>query len=1045
MYNKQYLLKCVLVFVLLFTVQLLFAQGTAIKGMVKDIQGQTIPGVNVFLEGTTIGTVTDISGQFALNVPNADMEKRLVFSFIGFVTQKADIPAKGTISIVLIEDIQNLEEFVVVGYGTQKRSDVTGAVTVLDSKEIKSIPVARIDQALQGKVPGVTIATETGAPGADVSVRIRGVGTINNNDPLYVVDGVPTKSINNVVSPNDIESMTVLKDGASAAIYGSRAGNGVVLVKTKSGNPGAPKVSYNGYFGIQSHGDLTPMANTEQYMDMWNEAALNDGRDPISLPEGAQLSNTNWLNEIFRTAMMQSHQVNVSGGDDKTRYYVSGTYFDQDGIILNSDYNEVNIRSNISSQLNEHIKVGLNLNYSNSKTNKVGASGDGYGGNGGSVIRYAYFRTPATSVFNPDGSYQDMPAVPVYSPDGSLSEMYDASRYFGDGYNPVGLAEKFDWTLKSQRLFGNAYFEASIIDELIFRSNFGVDAGNSTEKRFNENWGTNGRINSPNSLEQRENNLVNWDWYNTLSYRHTFNKNHNTNFLLGMEAIRNSNKYMSANDRDFPDQLNNMRYLGNGLGIKRTYSGETAWSLLSYFGKVGYNFKSKYFAEAVIRADGSSRFAPGQRWGAFYSGALSWNMHEEQFMKDLGWFSQFKLRATLGQTGNQEVNPYSYESTVGSGYDYPFGGTANYGYTVNMRGNENTTWETTTQFDLGADIGLLDNQLIIVADYFNRLTDDMLVQVPQPAIGGTASVPFLNAGSVRNTGLELEVFWRDFKGDFQYEVSGNIAFLHNEVVSLSDGVPIAAGRIDNGVYATLTEEGYPIGSFYLYEMDGIYQNELDIFTSPYQGKDVQPGDVKYRDLSGPNGVPDGIIDEYDRTHCGSAIPKFTYGLNVNMSYKNWDFSMFWNGVYGNKIYWQIAKDIEGFYRSFNITEEVYENHWTGEGTSNEYPRASWMSSANNNKASTRFLKDGSYLRLKNIQIGYSFGDNIIKKLKISGLRIYFSGENLLTITKYPGLDPEMTVSDNLNSEVNGGDLAAGIDWGTYPVAKVYTLGINLNL
>ncbi len=1042
---KQCLLNCMIFLSLALPMQVLVAQTATVSGVVKDSQGVTIPGVNIFIEGTTTGTVTDISGNYSLSVPDTDREKKLAFSFIGFVTQKLTIPTNGRIDVILIEDIQNLEELVVVGYGTQKKRDVTGAVSVLDSKEIQSIPVARIDQALQGKVPGVTVSTESGAPGSNVSVRIRGVGTINNNDPLYVVDGVPTKSINNVVSPNDIESMTVLKDGASAAIYGSRAGNGVVLVTTKQGSLGAPKVSYNGYFGMQTHGHLTPMANTEQYMNMWNEAALNDGRDPISLPEGAKLDNTNWLEEIFRPAFMQSHQVNISGGDKKTKYYVSASYFDQDGIILNSDYNEVNIRSNISSQLSKRIKVGVNLNYSNSRSDKVGSSGDGYGGNGGSVIRYAYFRTPATSIFNPDGSYQDMPAVPVYNPDGSLNEMFEASQYFGDGYNPVGLAEKYDWTLKSQRLFGNLFLEAKILDELIFRSNFGADIANSTEKRFNENWGTNGRINSPNSLEQSERSAVNLDWYNTLSYNHTFDEGHNTSFLAGMEAIRNNDKYLSANDRDFPDQLPNMRYLGNGLGVKKNYSGQSAWSLLSYFGKAGYNYQGKYFAEAIIRTDGSSRFASGNRWGTFYSGALSWNMHEEEFIQNLGWFSQLKLRATLGQTGNQEVNPYSYESTVGSGYDYPFGTTTNYGYTVNMRGNKNTTWETTTQFNLGADIGFLDNKLIIVADYYNRLTDDMLVQVPQPAIGGNADVPYLNAGSVKNTGLELEVYWREYKGDFQYEVSGNIAFLHNEVVGLSDGVPIAAGRIDNGVYATLTEEGYPIGSFYLYEMDGIYQNEMDIFTSPFQGNDVQPGDVKYRDLSGPNGQPDGVIDEYDRTHCGSAIPKFTYGLNINMSYKNWDFSMFWNGVYGNKVYWQIAKDIEGFYRSFNITEETYENHWTGEGSSNEYPRASWMSSANNNKASTRFLKDGSYLRLKNLQIGFNFSSKVTERLKISGLRIYFSGENLLTITNYPGLDPEMTTSNNLNSETNGGDLAAGIDWGTYPVARVYTLGINLNL
>lgn len=1024
---KHYLLHWLLLILLAFSAQILMAQTITLEGVVQNGLGETLPGVNVFIDGTTNGTTTDISGNYILNIPSENLNKKLVFSFIGFITQKVDIPADGKINIILIEDTQNLDELVIVGYGTQKKRDVTGAVSVMKAKEIANIPVSRVDQAMQGKVSGVSVSTETGAPGAAVSVRIRGVGTINNNDPLYVVDGVPTKDINNVVNPNDIESMTILKDAASASIYGSRAGNGVVLVTTKQGKIGAPKVSYNGYLGLQTHGHLTAMANTEQYVDMWNEAAINDGREPIPTDVSEGLPNTNWLEEIFRPAFMQSHQINISGGDEKTKYYLSTNYFDQEGIILNSDYNKVNVRLNITSKLSKAIKVGVNMNYSNSTNNLVGASGDGYGGNGGSVIRYAYFRTPALTVYNDDGTYQD------------LSEYQS---YFGDGYNPVGLAEKYDWVLHEQRMFGNFFIEAKLAKELYFKSNFGADIASSTNKRFNENWGTNDRINSPNSLTQTEINMFNWDWYNTLNYQHSFNKVHNISLIGGMEAIKNTDKYMTATDRDFPDQLSNFRYLGNGLGVKNNYSGQTTWSLLSYFGKASYNYKSKYFVEAVVRSDGSSRFSKENRWGTFYSGALSWNIHEEKFMKNIDWISQLKTRVSLGQMGNQEVNAYSYESTIGSGYNYPLGGTTNYGYTVDMRGNENTTWETTTQFDIGADIGFMENRLIFVADYYNRLTSDMLVQVPQPAIGGSASAPYLNAGSVRNTGVEMEVYWRDFEGDLQYELSGNIAFLHNEVVSLSDGVPIAAGRIDNGVYATLTEVGQPIGSFYLYEMDGIYQNELDIFTSPYQG-DVEPGDVKYKDLSGPDGVPDGIIDEYDRSHCGSAIPKFTYGFNVNMSYKKWDFSMLWQGVYGNKIYWQAAKDVEGFYRSFNITEETYLNHWTGEGTSDEFPRASWAAAANNNKASTRFLEDGSYFRLKNIQIGYSFNENVTNRLRIDALRIYFSGENMLTFTKYPGLDPEMTVSDNLSSETNGGDLAAGIDWGTYPTARIYTIGINL--
>jgi TonB-linked SusC/RagA family outer membrane protein len=408
-------------------------------------------------------------------------------------------------------------------------------------------------------------------------------------------------------------------------------------------------------------------------------------------------------------------------------------------------------------------------------------------------------------------------------------------------------------------------------------------------------------------------------------------------------------------------------------------------------------------------------------------------------MANAHWLNQLKLRVSIGQTGNQEIGLYNYLSIMEDNYNYPIGGSASTGYIVSSLGNLNTTWETTTTYDIGLDMAFLDDRLTVITDYYWRYTSDMLIPIPLPPSGGSASPPFVNAGEVLNSGLEVELFWRETAGNFKYQVGGNMSTLNNEVKSLSNGRPISAGRIDNGVFATLTEEGQPIGSFYMLEMEGIFQNELDIFSHAYQGPDIKPGDVKFKDQNG-----DGKITEEDRIHVGSAIPKLIYGLTGNFSWKGFDLSLFFQGAYGNSIYMQVNHDIEGFYRGFNVTQRYYEGHWTGDGTSNEHPRASWEGAANNKRASTRFLEPGSYFRLKNVSLGYDFG--LKETSAVKGLRVYFSLQNAFTVTKYPGLDPEMYDSDNLKGETTQNpDLASGIDWGTYPVPRIYTLGLNINL
>ncbi len=1010
-----------------------------ITGIISDQQQITIPGVSVYVDGSTIGTVSGINGDYELVVKDGDVSGdslTIVYSFIGFTTQKftfvANASATYTKNVTLAEEVASLEEFVVVGYGVQRKSDVTGAVSTIDSKSIADMPLRSAEMGLQGKAAGVQVSQTTGAPGESIKVRIRGMGTINDNNPLYIVDGVPTKDITGIVNPENIKSMTVLKDAASAAIYGSRAGNGVILIETKRGTAGETKITYNGYVGMQQHGRNTPMANTNEYLEIYNEAALADGRDPIPADINPLLSNTNWMDEIFRNALVTNHQLTVSGGNEKSTYLIGGGYQKQEGIIYNSNYERINFKAVVNTEINDWLDVGTNLTLAHTDRDIIGASGDGYGGNGGSVVRYAFFRTSPIPVFNADGTYSDLPNFEDY-PRAKLNG------WFGDAYNPVGLAKKYDWTRQSYLAFGNVFATAKIMEGLNFKTDFGINLAIDDEKRFDENWGTDMRINNPSRLSKGMGTSFTYNWTNTLTYNRTFSEKHRTTFLLGTEAIQSRNHFQYGTDRDFPDQSDYLRYLGNGLTLNKG-ANETAngWSLLSAFARANYNYDYRYLVEAVVRFDGSSRFSPDNRWGGFYSGSVGWNIKNEAFMQNVDWLNLMKLRASVGQTGNQEIGLYNYLSIISDGYNYPFGSSSNNGYAISTMGNENTTWETTTTYDIGLDLAFLGDRLTLITDYYWRYTTDMLIPVPLPPSGGGANPPFVNAGEVLNRGLEMQVIWQETIKDFSYEINGNFSTLYNEVLSLSNGRPIPAGRVDNNVYATLTEEGHPIGSFYMLEMEGIFQNEVEIFSHAYQGPGIVPGDVMFRDQNA-----DGVIDEKDRTHVGSPIPKIMYGLTANASWKGFDLSMFFQGVQGNSLYMQINHDIEGFYRGFNVTKRYFDNRWTGPGTSNEYPRASWVGAANNKKVSSRFLEPGSYFRFKNVTLGYTIPTKESSAFK--KFRVYLSAQNIFTVTKYPGLDPEMYESDNLQGEnTQSPDLASGIDWGTYPVPRIYTLGVNIN-
>jgi TonB-linked SusC/RagA family outer membrane protein len=1005
----------------------------ALQGTVTDAEtGETLIGVTIMIQGTTQGTITDIYGKYQLQVqPGSIIE----FSYVGYKSVQETVGNRTTIDISLAPEAVLMDEIVVVGYGSAKKRNVLGAVTKVDSKELTRIPVAGLDQALQGRAAGVQVTQNTGAPGEGVSVRIRGAGSISSsNSPLYIVDGIPTADALNILSPSDIENVTMLKDASAAAIYGSRANNGVVLITTRKGKQGKPRVSYNGQFGFQRATRLTPMVNTADYITAYNEAATNDNkylppslqRSLITAEQTTGLADVNYLEELLQTSPITSHEISVSGGSENTNYIISGSFFDQNGIIKNTGYTRGTARIEVDSKVSKWLTTGISMLTGFSDNDIIGSSGDGFGGNGGSVVRYAFFRNPAIPVKFPDGRFVDRPAEYFGA------QVYDS--YFGDGYNPVGMAEYNDNNIKADSYLAKAWFKAQISKDISFTTNYGIDYRNAQSRRFNPTWGTDNRINARNSLAVSNERVNNWTLNTVANYDKTFSDKHNLSAMLGFEAIKNHGKTLYATDSDFPIEQEELLYIGNGIGIKTTSQNEWSSTLASFFGRVSYDFNEKYYVSATLRRDGSSRFTGNNKWGNFYSFSAGWLMSQEEFLKDVQWIETLKLRAGYGAIGNQEIGLYAYSDKISPYFNYPFGGISASGYAQTSLGNENLKWETSYQYNAGVDAELLNGAFAVSVDYFYKVTGDMLVKAPNPPSVGDAEAAWINSGSVLNTGVELEATYRKDLKDWGYSIGGNATFLHNEVLELD--AALFGGRVETGIYATRTEVGQPIGAFYLLEMEGIFQNEADVLLSAFQGNNIKPGDVKFKDQNGDN-----RIDNNDRVYMGSAIPKIFAGLNLSAYYRQFDLALFFQGTSGNKIYVQINQDIEGFYRGFAVTQRYFDERWTGEGTSDTQPRPAWTAKSNNARPSSRFLEDGSYLRLKNVQLGYTLPKKILNNIGIGNARFYVSATNLFTLTKYSGLDPEMTVSDNSRGE---GDIANGIDWGTYPSAMTFMVGVNIN-
>jgi len=1014
----------------------LFAQ-QSVEGTVTDAKtGETLISVTVQIKGTTTGTITDLDGKYHLVSEQLNSKSVLVYSYMGYTSVEEVIGNRTAIDVKLNQSQVMMDELVVIGYGSAKRRDVLGAVSKVSSNDLNKLPVAGVAQALQGRVAGVEVTQTTGAPGEGVSVRIRGIGSINSgNDPLYIVDGIAMSDALNTISPGDIENISVLKDASSAAIYGSRANNGVVLITTKKGEKGKAKVTYHGQTGFQQVGRLTKMVNTTDYITIYNEAATNDNaflptglqRQLITSSAAANFANVNYVKELFQKAPINSHELSISGGNETTNYMISTSYFNQKGIIKSTDYTRGTVKLNLNTEVNKRITVGLSMLAGLSSNDIIGSSGDGAGGNGGSVVRYAFFRNPAIPVRFPDGTFVDKPSAYFGA------QIYDS--FLGDGYNPIGMEAYNDNNRKDDTFLGTAFFKAKITKSLLFTTNIGIDYRTTNTRRFNASWGTFDRINNVNSLDVGNERIANITMNNFFNYETTFGDSHTFSAMVGFEAIKNSDGGFNASDRNFPIQQSDVVFLGNGVGVGNMSDHQftSAYTLASFFGRVNYNYKQRYFFSGTLRRDGSSKFIKDNKWGTFYSLSAGWALKQEVLFKDISWLSNLKLRAGYGAVGNQDITPYANVGKMSANYNYPFGGISNSGYAQSDLGNTNLKWETSYQYNGGLDAELWGGAFAFSVDYYYKITQHMLVRASNPPSVGYEEAPWINNGSVLNSGLELEASYRHSKRDWGFSTNVNVAFMHNEVFKV-DAIS-TKGRVESGIDATRIVEGQQIGSFYLLQMDGIFQNASEVLLSAYQGNNIRPGDVKFKDQN-----EDGRIDNKDRVDLGSAIPKMTFGVNLAAHYKNFDVSLFLQGTYGSKIYSQINQDIEGFYRGFPVTQRYFDQRWTGEGTSNTQPRASWSAKANNAMPSSRFLEDGSYLRLKNLQLGYTVAPKILKVVGLSSARVYVSGSNLLTFTKYSGLDPEMTVSNNSQGE---GDGANGIDWGTYPSARTIMFGLDL--
>jgi len=995
--------------------------------VVGDDDGLPLPGVNVVVKGTNIGTATDLDGNFTLNAMNAS-NPVLVFTYIGYAP--LELPYTGSdVQARLKIAASDIEEIVVIGFGVQKKSLVTGAISKVDNESLNKGADLRLTQALQGKTAGVVISNNSGQPGSAISVRIRGVGTNGDNEPLYIIDGLPAGgSAIDYLNTNDIESIEVLKDAASAAIYGARGANGVILITTKTGKKNNSfEITYDSYYGVQNPWKKMSVLKPEQYFEIVNESAMNGGM-PLPFPQARQdtmMASTDWQDEMFNyNAPKVSHTFGFSGGTEKTSYSSSLSYFSQEGIVARnkSYFDRLTWRLNVTHEMGI-LTVGSNITFAYIETKGIDAN-DKYGVS----LAQALNMPPVIPVKEADGTYA--------TPSGYGMGMQEIT-------NPVGLLSIRNNSGVVNKAVGGLYGDVNfgklfdVLQGLHFRSQFSTEYAYVNSRSFNPKYYLSStKYNTFDNVVTEFNKYVTWNIDNVLSYDKTIGES-NFNFMLGHSAYQSWNTWLGGSKATLIFDDFEHAYLDNATDPEsaNAWGGFGEHTVLSYYGRLNYNYGERYMFSATVRRDGSSRFGPNNKFGTFPSVSAGWVLSKENFFPESNVLTFAKLRASWGQNGNANIGDFAYTTTMSNSSIYYFGidQTQYNGIQPSRIPNPNLKWETSEQIDLALEFGFFNDRITAVVDYYQKNTKDWLVQAPAPLMLGNVP-PIVNGGSISNNGLEVELGFHNKVGNFTYDISLTGSYNKNEVTDIKNAEKVLsggdAGFGQSGVLRA--EVGTPMGYFWGYEVEGVFQNqaEIDAYVNSTGGK-IQPaavpGDFKFRDQNG-----DGkLVDSDDRVMLGNPIPDFVGGISVDLGFKGFDFNMFWYTAMGQQI-WMAYRRYDQPYT--NYSTDFYENRWTGEGTSSTYPRATFIDNNNNMKTPSDFyVHDADFLRLRNVTLGYTLPQSITSGLKVTKIRFYVSGENMLTFTKYPGYDPE----------IGGGVFNYGVDLGNYPIARTVLGGVNI--
>ncbi len=972
-----------------------YAQKIMVQGVVSDDMGDAVTGASVVEKGTINGTVTDIEGNFMLNV---SPEATIVISYVGYTTMEIPVRGQTQLNVVLSEDSKMLNDVVVVGYGTMRKSDLTGAVSSLGHKDFEDVPVANLGQAIEGRIAGVQVV-DAGKPGDNVNIKIRGLGSINNCDPLVVIDGVPTDLGLTSLNPADIERLDVLKDASATAIYGSRGANGVVMITTKRGE-GKGKLAVSANVAFQNATNVPSLLDASQYAALSNDMMNNSGRnpnpewiDPSTLGKG-----TDWMDELLRTGIMQNYSLSYSGGNDRYHYYVSGGFVNQTGIVNSVSYRRFTFQSNNDAQVLKWLKLSNNLTFSSD----VKKSGD----------------------YSISNTMMALPTFAVKDENGDWTGPEGNAEWYGSIRNPIGTAEMNKSKTTGYNLLANITAEITFTKWLKFKSTFGYDAKFWYDDNFTPAYDWKPTPVEQSSRYKGDYKSFTYLWDNYFVFDHTFAQKHYLGIMAGMSAQWNNYEYFTGQKNVF--MFDNVHEMDNGEEMYSIGGNNTEWALLSYMARVNYAYDNRYLLTATVRRDGSSRFGDKNRWGTFPSVSVAWRASEEKWYPKNKWVSDLKLRVGYGITGSQaSVSNYGYLASYNTSV-YPFG-TADNNQSALVAltlANPYIHWEEIAQTNIGIDATLFSSRLLFSFDWYIKNTRDMLVKASIPITSGyeDTSTTYTNAGKVRNTGFEISLHSFNFIGAFSWETTLTATYNKNKIKDLNSDVPYYINQYNNS-YVTMLAAGYPINVFYGYVTDGIFQNAEEVASHAVQSG-AEPGDIRFKDLNN-----DGVINDEDRTVIGNPNPTWLFSMNNTLSYMGFELSIYLQGVAGNKILNVNNIDMTGMYAAYNQTTDVL-NRWTGEGTSTTMPRAVYGDPNENARISDRYVENGSYLRIKNLSLAYTFPNRWLKALQIENMRLSFSCENLLTFTSYSGFDPEVDIN--------------GIDSNRYPISRTFSIGLNFN-